>query len=241
MHMMSIARDAAEKHVAVSRLAAADKHTVKRGNCLLSRGHNVDNVLVFREKEGWAGPATFLDRVGGSVTILFKGRKTTFPNTRVKPAFRSICSAHEGDDDDAQNDVGDTLEDDVGNALEDDVGDTLYYDVDVALEDDIGDAEESSEHFGTYITDLVNNLHDKRFEIAIKAEIVGLLSRDVFELERERSPLRQQHHGFKISSRCEELRDDPTCLKSTSSHIRIHGCREGTDIDRRTHSQSDEH
>jgi hypothetical protein len=78
MHMMSIARDAAEKHVAVSRLAEAENHTVPSGDYLLSPG---EKVLVFREKDGWTRPATFLDRVGGSVTILFKGRKTTFPNT----------------------------------------------------------------------------------------------------------------------------------------------------------------
>jgi hypothetical protein len=49
MHMMSIARDAAEKHVAVSRLAEAEKHTVPSGDYLLSPD---DKVLVFREKEG---------------------------------------------------------------------------------------------------------------------------------------------------------------------------------------------
>ena len=47
MHMMSIARDAAEKHVAVSRLAEAEKHAVPSGDYLLSPG---DNVLVFRER-----------------------------------------------------------------------------------------------------------------------------------------------------------------------------------------------
>jgi hypothetical protein len=44
-----------------------------------------------------------------------------------------------------------------------------------------------------------------------------------------------------VSSRREELRDGPTCLQSTSSHLRTHGRREGTDTGRSTHCQSDEH
>jgi hypothetical protein len=59
MHMMSIARDAAAKQVAVSRLADAEKHTVPSGDYLLSPG---DNILEFREKEGWTGPATVAPR-----------------------------------------------------------------------------------------------------------------------------------------------------------------------------------
>jgi hypothetical protein len=171
----------------VSRIAEAEKHTIPSGDYFLSPD---EKVLVFREKESCTGPATFLGRVGGSVATLFKGRKTTFPNTRVKPAFRSVGSAHECDDDDAQDDVGDILEDDVsdtledvvGDALEDDVSDTLEDDAGVALEHDIGDTEEISEHIDTCITDAVKNQHDKRFENAIKAKIAGLLSRDVFEL-----------------------------------------------------------
>jgi hypothetical protein len=87
MHMMSIARDAAEKHVAVSRLAEAEKHTVPSGDYLLSPG---DNILVFRENEGCTGPANFLDRIGGIFIVVFKGRKSTFPNTMVKPAFLNV-------------------------------------------------------------------------------------------------------------------------------------------------------
>jgi hypothetical protein len=43
--------------------------------------------------------------------LFSKGEKATFPNTRVKPAFRSVESAYEYD-------VRDTLEDDVGDAEE---------------------------------------------------------------------------------------------------------------------------
>jgi hypothetical protein len=121
MHMMSIARDAAEKHVAVSRLAEAENHTVPSGDYLLSPG---DNILVFREKEGWTGPATFLDRIGGSVTVIFKERKATFPNTSVKPAFLN---------------VGDKLGDDISEILHDDVGENLADDISDRFHDDVGE------------------------------------------------------------------------------------------------------
>jgi hypothetical protein len=68
-----------------------------------------------------------------------------------------------------------------------DVGDSLEDDVDDSLEDDIGDANEISEHLDTYITDVVKNSHEKRFDNAIKAEMAGLLCRDVFELVSESS------------------------------------------------------
>jgi hypothetical protein len=38
------------------------------------------------------GPATFLDRVGGSVNVIFKGTRVTFSSTRVKPAVLQAFS-----------------------------------------------------------------------------------------------------------------------------------------------------
>jgi hypothetical protein len=91
-----------------SSAVGRDSPPVPSGDCLLSLG---DNVLAFREKECWTGPAKLLDRVGESVTTLFKGRRTTFPNTMVKAAFRSGGSAHAGDVDEAHDGVGHTFED----------------------------------------------------------------------------------------------------------------------------------
>jgi hypothetical protein len=151
MHMMSIAMDAAEKHVAVSRLAEAEKHTVPSGDYILSPG---DNILVFREKEGWTGPATFIDRIGGSVSVVLKWRKATFPNTSVKPAFLN---------------VGENLDDDISENLDDNVGEKLVNDVGDKLDDGVGDEAQILEYFHTHITDVIKNPHDKRFENAIKA------------------------------------------------------------------------
>ena len=133
--------------------------------------------------------------------MLFKGRRTTFPNTRVKPAFRSVDNATDDDVGGTDDDVGDVLEDDVGDAMDDvgdamddvgdamhEVGDEMYevgdamYEVGDAVENDIGDSEANSDNFDAYITDVVKNPRDERFENAIKAEMSGLLSRDVFVL-----------------------------------------------------------
>jgi hypothetical protein len=120
-------------------------------------------------------------------------------------AYKLIHQIHEEAVGNAHEvDVGDTLEDDVGNSLDDDVGNTVEDDVGIALEDDVvdsleGDAEESSEHLGTYIAYVVKNPREKRFENGIKAEMEGLLSRDVFELVSENSvPVGSNIMGFKF-------------------------------------------
>jgi hypothetical protein len=49
MSLLSIARDAAETHIAAARLSEAEKHSIPSGDYLLSPG---DQVLVFREQHG---------------------------------------------------------------------------------------------------------------------------------------------------------------------------------------------
>jgi hypothetical protein len=123
----------------VSRLAEAENHTVPIGDYLLIPG---DNILVFREKEGCAGPATFLDRIGGIVTVVFKGRKATFPNTMVKPAFLNVG-------DKLDDDISEKLDDDISDILEDDVGEKLVNDVGDKLDDGVGDEAQTLEYFET--------------------------------------------------------------------------------------------
>jgi Reverse transcriptase (RNA-dependent DNA polymerase) len=130
--------------------------------------------------------AIFLDRIGGSVTVIFKGRKTTFPNTRVKPAFLNVGDKLDDDiSEKLDKDISEIIDDDVGAKLADDISDRLDDDVGDKLDDGFGDEAQTLECLDTYITDVVKNLHDKRFVNAIKAEMAGLLSRDVFELVSE--------------------------------------------------------
>jgi hypothetical protein len=83
LHLMTVARSEAEAQVAAARLSEAENHAVPSGDYLLSPG---DAVLVFREKNGWQGPATFLDRIGGNVRVSISRKRVTFPSTRVTPA-----------------------------------------------------------------------------------------------------------------------------------------------------------
>jgi hypothetical protein len=80
LHLLAVARTVAETLMAAACLAEAEKHAGPSGDYLPSPG---DHVLVFRDKNGWAGPATFLDRVGGSVRVYLNRKRVTLPSTRV--------------------------------------------------------------------------------------------------------------------------------------------------------------
>jgi hypothetical protein len=80
---MTVARSEAEAQVAAARLSEAEKHAVPSGDYLLSPG---DAVLVLREKNGWQGPATFLDLIGGNVRVSINRNGSHFQHTLVNPA-----------------------------------------------------------------------------------------------------------------------------------------------------------
>jgi hypothetical protein len=92
MRMLRIARAAAEAHTAERRIREAEKHMAPSGEYELAPG---DLVLVWRENEGWTGPFTFLDRIGGTAFVYVGKERRSFPATKVKP----YPSKNDGDSD----------------------------------------------------------------------------------------------------------------------------------------------
>jgi hypothetical protein len=82
MRMLRIARAAAEAHTAERRIREAEKHMSPSGEYELSPG---DPVLIWWENEGWTGPFTFLDRIGGTAVVNIGKERRSIPKTKVKP------------------------------------------------------------------------------------------------------------------------------------------------------------
>jgi Reverse transcriptase (RNA-dependent DNA polymerase) len=190
LRLMSVTRDATEKYTAMARLAEAQKHTVPSGDHTLTPG---DQVLIFREKNGWTGPATLLDRVGGSAVVYLRGKRTMFPAARIKPLAVSRGSS-DFDYDIPADEYEVNVDDDVAGADNSDFGavgedevdsnspnvDVVGSEVDEDVSCDAVTPEEATEEIAL-ITEVVKSPNDGRFAEAIEKELAGLVNRDVFE------------------------------------------------------------
>jgi hypothetical protein len=175
LHLMAVARSEAEAQVAAARLSEAEKHAVPSGDYLLSPG---DAVLVFREKNGWQGPATFLDRIDGKVRVSINRKRVTFPSTRFKPATalsKEIDSASEDLEQERAHSDDSKIDDEEIAAPH-----NSFTSVDFAVP---SHAHESSpqEEEPIYVNEVVHDSDDTRFAVAISKEIEGLMKREVFE------------------------------------------------------------
>jgi hypothetical protein len=192
--LLSIARDAEETHIAAARLSEAEKHSIPSGDYLLSPG---DQVLVFREQHGWQGPATFLDRGGGIVSVLVKGRRITFPSTRIKPAILysgenlpssgkdSLHNEHSTENEDCNLKEEENDDNAYRNSAAQDVDDVPVQgavDLDITENNDVEDMLHDAT---VYMNEVVKNPNDERFVDAIAKRVDCLMERGVFDVVEE--------------------------------------------------------
>jgi hypothetical protein len=154
-------------------------------------------VLVFGEQHGWQGPATFLDRVGGIFSVLIKGRRSTFPSTRIKPAILdseeklpssskdSLHNGHSAENEDCNFKEEEDVDDAYRNSAAQDVGGVqVQRAVDLDMTEKNG--VEDMLHDATVCTnEVVKNPNDERFVDVIAKEVDCLMERGVFDVVEE--------------------------------------------------------
>jgi hypothetical protein len=230
LHLMTVARSEAEVQVAAARLSEAKEHDVPSVDYLLSPG---DAFLVFREKKGWQGPATFLDRIGGNIRVSINRKRVTFPSTRVKPATalsKEIDSASEDlEQETAHSDDSEIDDDEI--AAPHSSSTSVDFTVPAHAHEYSPQEEEP-----IYVNEVDHDTDDTRFAVAISKEIAGLMKPEVFETV-DATSFRPGSNvmGSKFHLVIKNSGMKKSNVQGTFSHLRQHGLTKESDLVRSTY------